>query len=87
VYGATEIEEKYNCSFGLNKDFQNQLDHSGFKVVGTDEKDEARIMLIQQNHFFVATLFQPQLSSTFEKPHPLIMAYLTSVKEFSMRNK
>lgn len=76
IYGSSEIEEKYNCSFGLNKDFQKLLDENGFQVIGVDEKEEARIMTINENTFFIATLFQPQLSSTYEEPHPLITEYL-----------
>lgn len=82
VYGCTEIVEKYNCSFGLNKVFQNLLNEKGFEVIGIDENEEARIMMIKDNSFFVASLFQPQLSSTYETPHPLISEYLSSVKNF-----
>ncbi len=83
IYGFTDIVEKYNCSFGLNKTFQNLLDKSGFKVIGVEEKEEARIMTIEDNTFFIASLFQPQLSSTYENPHPLITEYLSSAKDFS----
>ena len=76
IYGCSEIEEKYNCSFGLKKDFQKRLNENGFQVIGVDEKEEARIMTIDKNTFFIATLFQPQLSSTYEDPHPLVTEYL-----------
>ncbi len=82
IYGCAKITEKYNCSFGLNKDFQKILTEHGFKVVGYDENDEARIMTIENHPFFIATLFQPQLSSTLENPHPLINEYLLSVNKF-----
>jgi CTP synthase (UTP-ammonia lyase) len=58
------------------------MDESGFKVVGIDEKGEARILELPQNKFFIATLFQPQLSSSPAIPHELILAYLTCSKEF-----
>lgn len=80
IYGNSEIIEKYNCSFGLNKHFQTLLSNNGFKVVGIDENKEARIMTIENNTFFIASLFQPQLSSTYDKPHPLIIEYLNSAK-------
>lgn len=83
IYGEEVIIEKYNCSFGLNQSFQVLLNSNGFRVVGTDEENEARIMVIENNDFFVATLFQPQLSSTYEKPHPLIIDYLGRVKLFN----
>lgn len=84
IYGTTKIVEKYNCNFGLNKDFQTALDQKDFKVIGTDEEGEARIMVLEENSFFIATLFQPQLSSTYEIPHPLVTAYLTSSRNFSI---
>jgi CTP synthase (UTP-ammonia lyase) len=84
IYNTTEVEEKYNCNFGLTKEFQTKLDKNGFKVIGTDEDGEARIMVLEQNSFFVATLFQPQLSSTYEFPHPLVTEYLTYSKNFRM---
>jgi CTP synthase (UTP-ammonia lyase) len=87
IYGTAEIEEKYNCNFGLNKDFQTMLNENSFKVIGADEEGEARIMVLEQNKFFVATLFQPQLSSTFESPHPLILEYVSSAKDFHMRKQ
>jgi CTP synthase (UTP-ammonia lyase) len=82
IYGSTEIVEKYNCSFGLNEAFQKLLDKNGFQVVGVDENNEARIMTVNDNTFFIATLFQPQLSSTYENPHPLIIEYLKAANNF-----
>lgn len=79
IYGDTEIKESYNCSFGLNKDFQSLLNENNFKVVGIDELKEARIMTIESKTFYVITLFQPQLSSTYEYPHPLILEYINSI--------
>jgi CTP synthase (UTP-ammonia lyase) len=87
IYGTTEIEEKYNCNFGLNKEFQTILDQNDFKVIGADTEGEARIVVLEENDFYIATLFQPQLSSTYETPHPLILAYLSSVKDFSLKRK
>jgi CTP synthase (UTP-ammonia lyase) len=85
-YNETEVEERYNCSFGLNPDYQKLIDESGFKVVGTDETGEVRILELLQNKFFVGTLFQPQLSSLPTKPHKLILAYLRCCKEFHISN-
>src|SRR5918993_3843531 len=36
VYGRTEIEEYYYCTFGINPDFQRAVDEAGLKVVGAD---------------------------------------------------
>ncbi len=83
IYGTEEIEERYNCSFGLNKYFQDLLNNNGFKVVGVDEEKEARIMIMENKSFFVVSLFQPQLSSTYERPHPLILEFIKQIKHFN----
>lgn len=84
IFGAYEITEKYNCSFGLNKNFQDLLHKNGFKVIGTDENEEARLMILESNNFFIVSLFQPQLSSTYEQPHPLVTEFLKQSRQFSM---
>jgi CTP synthase (UTP-ammonia lyase) len=82
IYGAEEIIERYNCSFGLNPAYQHMFDNSGFHVAGTDENDEVRIFELAGARFYAVTLFQPQLSSTKENPHKLILAYLEAVRKF-----
>lgn len=78
-YGKTEVEERFSCNFGINPEYRKLVDESGFKVVGTDENGEARILELPRNKFYIATLFQPQLSSSAVNPHKLILAYLTCV--------
>lgn len=78
IYCDDVYEERYNCSFGLGRVFQEQLEEYDFQVVGTDENGEARIMLLNNKSFYIVTLFQPQLSSTIEKPHPLIKAFISA---------
>lgn len=76
IYKETKITERYNCSFGLKSDFQELLSGNGMQIAGMDGNKEARILEIPQNRFYVATLFQPQLSSTPSNPHKLINAFL-----------
>jgi CTP synthase (UTP-ammonia lyase) len=87
VYGVEKSEERYNCNFGLNDQFRNEIVVHGFVVAGTDKIGDTRILELPQNNFFIATLFQPQLSSTPENPHKLIVAYLRSAEEFSKRKR
>lgn len=82
IYSVEYSEERYNCNFGLNDQFRNQIVTHGFVVAGTDEAGDTRILELPQKKFFIATLFQPQLSSTPENPHKLILAFLKSAEEF-----
>lgn len=76
IYQQRDIEETYYCNFGLNPDYQSNLDRGGLRVVGVDDRQEARILELSDRQFFIATLFVPQLTSSPTQPHPLILAYL-----------
>lgn len=86
-YNKVEIEEHYYCNFGLNPEYQKLIDEGGLKVVGTDEQGEARIVELPQKNFFIATLFVPQLNSSPEIPHRLIIEFLSHAKEFHSSRK
>jgi CTP synthase (UTP-ammonia lyase) len=81
-YQKPESVERFSCSFGLNPAFRSLLEDSGFKVAGTDEAGDVRLLELSRNEFYIATLFLPQLSSTKENPHRLILAFLTHAMEF-----
>ena len=83
IFGTSHITENYYCNFGLNPDYQQQLHDSGFRIVGTDKLQEARILELASHPFFIATLFVPQAHSTKEVPHPLITAFLKTINTYS----
>lgn len=81
-YGTGEAAEQYYCNFGLNPEHQTLIDEGGLRVVGVDQDGEARILELPEHAFYVATLFVPQLTSSDEQPHPLIVAYLRAALAF-----
>lgn len=82
IYGVEEIEERYDCTTGLNPLFQDALDKGGFCIAGTDASGEARASELPNSRFYIATLYQPQLNSSPEIPHKLIVRYLLAVQKF-----
>lgn len=82
IYGSGEVEERYNCSYGLNPKFRDEFEKSGFAASGTDENGDVRVLELKSKQFYAATLFQPQLSSTPENPHKLILRYILEAKIF-----
>ncbi len=76
IYGKPGINETYQCNFGLNPEFKEAIECGGMRVAGLDEQGEVRIIELPSKRFYVATLFVPQLSSSFEHPHPLVVSYL-----------
>ena len=51
-------------------------DRFNLPAMGVDANHKVRIVELPAHRFYVATLFLPQLTSSPEKSHPLILAYL-----------
>jgi len=82
AYEQVQVIEMYNCNYGFNEEYRPALDASELKVAGVDSNGDARIVELFLHRFFIATLFLPQLSSTAETPHPLIVAFVKSAADF-----
>lgn len=58
-YKQEEIEERYNCNFGVNPEYEKRLHKDGFEIVGKDLLGEARILELPNMKFlcsyFVST--------------------------------
>jgi CTP synthase (UTP-ammonia lyase) len=75
-YGRDCANEQFRCNYGLNPIYHDELFKGMLRISGLDSSGEVRIVELSTHPFFIATLFLPQLSSSFEKPHPLITAFL-----------
>ena len=76
AYGRDVAVELFRCSYGLNPLYREAIGSGPLRVVGVDANREVRIVELPSHPFYVATLFLPQLSSSPEEPHLLILAYL-----------
>jgi CTP synthase (UTP-ammonia lyase) len=82
AYNSDTTVESFRCNYGLNEEFRKQLEDTDMKITGLDNENKIRIIEIPNHLFFVIALFLPQLTSTIDSPHPLIMAFLKA----SVRN-
>jgi CTP synthase (UTP-ammonia lyase) len=73
--------EATTCNYGLNPGLQHVADEGGMIVSGVDRSSEVRAIERPDHPFFVATLYQPQLSSTPDRPHPLFLGFLRAVTQ------
>jgi CTP synthase (UTP-ammonia lyase) len=79
LYGAEAVTEEYRCSFGLVGGYAPALERAGLAISGEDAQREPRVVELREHAFYVATLFVPQLSSTPQRPHPLLKAFIAAV--------
>jgi CTP synthase (UTP-ammonia lyase) len=81
-YKADVVEERFFCNFEVNSDFEWAFVEAGFPIVARGERNEPRAIECTGHRFFIATLYQPQLSSKPGKPHPIIVAFLRAAAEW-----
>ena len=76
-YGDKEVvSEEFFCNFEINPDFAWTTMAAGFPVVARGPQGEIRAIESPTHRFYLATLFQPQRSSTENNPHPLVLAFV-----------
>lgn len=66
--------ERYHCSYGPEPRYLPVLTAHGLRLSGHDEDGQARIAELPGHPFFLATLFQPELSGDGRRPHPVVKA-------------
>ena len=80
IYDTTsQVVEMTTCNYGLAPGMQHIADSYGMTIAATDDTNEARAIERTDHPFFVATLYQPQLSSTPEHPHPILRAFIDAI--------
>jgi len=81
IYGRDEVAERYFCNYEVNPAYRDALEVAGLVLSGFSANGDIRIAELPSHPFFIATLFQPQLSSAAGRPHPLISAFVSSSAE------
>ena len=77
MYGSESVIEEYHCNYGLNEVYRSRLADGKLRVTGEDEAGNVRIVELTGHPFFVATLFQPELSALYAAiPHPIVLEFV-----------
>ena len=81
IYGQAEVSEPYQCSFGLNPEYESRLEDGRLQFVGREAGGEVRALEIAGHPFYVATLFQFERSALREgaAAHPVVRAYVQAI--------
>ncbi|MDX3574779.1 glutamine amidotransferase-related protein [Streptomyces sp. ID05-47C] len=71
VIGRESTVERYSCRYGLSRHADTLVAH-GLRFSGRDARGEVRTAELPGHPFFLASLFQPELSGDGSRPHPMI---------------
>ncbi len=80
-----QVSEEFFCNFEVNPEFEWATMEAGFPVVARGANGEIRAIESPAHRFFIATLFQPQLSSSEENPHPVILAFVQAAADWGRK--
>ncbi|WP_340375108.1 hypothetical protein U5640_08105 [Streptomyces sp. SS7] len=73
VIGSERTVERYFCAYGPSRHLDALRAH-GLRFSGHDEDGHVRIAELPGHPFFLASLFQPELSGDGSRPHPVVRA-------------
>ena len=81
-YKKDVVAEEFFCNFEVNPEFEWAIIEAGFPIVARGAKCEVRAIESRSHRFFIATLFQPQLSSKPGEAHPVIKEFLRAAAKW-----
>jgi CTP synthase (UTP-ammonia lyase) len=79
------VTEEFFCNFEVNPEYEWASMEAGFPIVARGPKGEIRAIESPTHQFFIATLFQPQLSSTEQIPHPIVLAFVQAAADWGRK--
>ncbi len=84
-YKKDVVSEEFFCNFEVNPEFEWAVIEAGFPIVARGAHGEVRAIESPAHRFFIATLFQPQLSSKPGKAHPIIVEFLRAAAKWKVQ--
>ena len=84
-YMRDVVTEEFFCNFEVNPEYEWAAMEAGFPVVARGPQGEIRAIESPTHHFYIATLYQPQLSSKAGHPHPLVLAFVQAAADWGRK--
>ena len=81
IMAVEESQEEYFCNFEENSLFRERYEAAGLRVSAVNPSGVARAVELAGHPFFVATQFQPQMTSRPGAPHPLLAEFVHLLTE------
>jgi CTP synthase (UTP-ammonia lyase) len=81
--GAHDLQGEYFCNFETSSAYVERWQAAGLRLAAHGADGELRAFELSAHPFFIATLFQPQLSSATQRPHPLVIGFLAACRKKS----
>ena len=84
--GSEDLRGDFFCSLEANADYVPRWERAGLRIAARGADGEMRAFELPAKRFFLATLFRPQLSSSYQRPHPIITGFLRAASQSPRRS-
>lgn len=78
--GVSTVKERTTCNYGLDAGCRHVASSGGMVVSGMEDDGTVCAVERDDHPFFVATLYQPQLRSSAEGPHPIWLGFVEACR-------
>lgn len=86
AYGKTKISERHRHRYEFNNAYLASFEKAGMKAVGFNpDTGLVEVIEIPDHPWFVGVQFHPEYSSTVLQPHPLFIAFIKAVIDYSQK--
>jgi CTP synthase len=86
AYGRTKISERHRHRYEFNNSYLASFEKAGMRAVGFNpDTDLVEVVEIPDHPWFVGVQFHPEYSSTVLQPHPLFIAFIKAVIDYSQK--
>jgi len=86
ILGAGPRIERFFCAYGLDEQYRTRIEDGGLVFSATDATGAVRMLELPGHPFYLAALFQPELSSDTSWVHPLIRAFAAAALDRAARS-
>ena len=84
AYGKSKISERHRHRYEFNDAYLSQFEEAGMKAVGINpDTTLVEVIEIPDHPWFIGVQFHPEYSSTVLQPHPLFVAFIKAVINYS----
>jgi CTP synthase len=87
IYKTTEISERHRHRYEFNNKYFEDFKTHGFIPSGINTRGKlVEIIELQGHPWFVGVQFHPEYKSTVANPHPVFVAFVKAVMDFTTRS-
>lgn len=81
LYGSEHISERHRNRYEFNSKYYEEYEKRGMMLVGINPETKlSEIVELHDHPFFIATIYQPEMKSRPNKPHPLFLGLANAAK-------